>query len=205
MTSYVLAIDQGTTSSRAILFRADISIAAVAPAGIPAAFSGRRRGRARAGGHLDDDGRDLPRRAAQGRRHGQGHRRHRHHQSARDHAAVGPRHRTRRCIAPSSGRTGAPPTSARSSRPTVTKPAIRGQDRTSASIPISPAPSSPGCCDHVPGARDRAARGELAFGTVDTLSAVAAHRRQGARHRRHQRLAHAAVRHPHRRVGTTSC
>ena len=33
------------------------------------------------------------------------------------------------------------------------------------------------------------------------LSAVAADRRQGARHRRHQRLAHAAVQHPHRRVG----
>src|SRR6202046_4721351 len=30
VTSYVLAIDQGTTSTRAILFRADTSIAAVA-------------------------------------------------------------------------------------------------------------------------------------------------------------------------------
>ena len=33
------------------------------------------------------------------------------------------------------------------------------------------------------------------------LFAVAPHRRQGARHRRHQRLAHAAVQHPHRPVG----
>ena len=33
------------------------------------------------------------------------------------------------------------------------------------------------------------------------LSAVAADRRQGARDRRHQRLAHAAVQHPHRAVG----
>ena len=44
--SFVLAIDQGTTSSRAIVFRADISIAAHRAAGIPAAFSGLRLGRA---------------------------------------------------------------------------------------------------------------------------------------------------------------
>ena len=55
--------------------------------------------------------------------------------------------------------------------------------------------------DNVPGARARAERGELAFGTVDTLSAVAADRRRRARDRRHQRLAHLAVRHPHGRLG----
>ena len=38
MTSYVLAIDQGTTSSRAILFRADTSIAAVAQQEFPQHF-----------------------------------------------------------------------------------------------------------------------------------------------------------------------
>ena len=36
--SYVLAIDQGTTSSRAIVFRDDISIAAVAQAEFPQHF-----------------------------------------------------------------------------------------------------------------------------------------------------------------------
>ena len=36
--------------------------------------------------------------------------------------------------------------------------------------------------DHVPGARARAERGELMFGTVRLLSLVAAHRREGARH-----------------------
>ena len=41
--SFVLAIDQGTTSSRAIVFRSDISIAATAQ-GIPAALSGLRLG-----------------------------------------------------------------------------------------------------------------------------------------------------------------
>src|SRR3981189_928226 len=38
--SFVLAIDQGTTSSRAIVFRADISIAATAQAEFPQHFPG---------------------------------------------------------------------------------------------------------------------------------------------------------------------
>ena len=38
MTSYVLAIDQGTTSTRAIVFRADTSIAAVAQREFPQYF-----------------------------------------------------------------------------------------------------------------------------------------------------------------------
>ena len=37
------------------------------------------------------------------------------------------------------------------------------------------------------------------------LPDLAAHRRQGACDRCHQRLAHAALQHPHRRSGTTSC
>ena len=38
MAPYVLAIDQGTTSSRAILFRRDVSIAAVAQKEFPQHF-----------------------------------------------------------------------------------------------------------------------------------------------------------------------
>ncbi len=38
MTSYVLAIDQGTTSTRSILFRADTSIAAFAQREFPQYF-----------------------------------------------------------------------------------------------------------------------------------------------------------------------
>ncbi len=63
------------------------------PAGIPAAFSRIRLGRARAGGHLDLHRRHLPRGVEKSRPHGKGHRRHRHHQPARDHRGVGPRHR----------------------------------------------------------------------------------------------------------------
>ncbi len=35
MTSHILAIDQGTTSTRAIVFRADCTIAAIAQQEIP--------------------------------------------------------------------------------------------------------------------------------------------------------------------------
>jgi glycerol kinase len=38
MTSHALAIDQGTTSSRAIVFRADCTVAAIAQREIPQHF-----------------------------------------------------------------------------------------------------------------------------------------------------------------------
>ena len=44
-------------------------------------------------------------------------------------------------------------------------------------------------------------RGELAFGTIDTWLVSPAHRRPAPRDRPHQRLAHAAVRHPRARLG----
>ena len=102
-----LGIDQGTTSTRAILFRADTSIAAVAQQEFPQHFP--------ADGEVEHEPEDLwtttvatcrdaMQKAGASAR---GHRRHRHHQSARDHVAVGPRQRPRRCTAPSSGRTGA--------------------------------------------------------------------------------------------------
>ena len=55
--------------------------------------------------------------------------------------------------------------------------------------------------DSLDGLRARAARGEILFGTVDTLSDLAADRRQAARHRRQQRQPNAAVQHPHAGVG----
>ena len=55
--------------------------------------------------------------------------------------------------------------------------------------------------DNVDGARARAEAGELAFGTVDSLAALEAHRRPAAHHRRQQRVAHAAVQHPHAALG----
>ena len=54
-------------------------------------------------------------------------------------------------------------------------------------------------------ARRARKRASSCFGTIDTFPDLAADRRQGARHRRHQRLAHAALRHPQAATGTTSC
>ena len=47
--------------------------------------------------------------------------------------------------------------------------------------------------DHVPGVRERARRGEVLFGTVDTLACLEAHRRKGPCHGLYQRLPHHAV------------
>ncbi len=110
--SFVLAIDQGTTSSRAMVFRSDISIAAVAQQEFPQHFP--------ASGWVEHEPEDIwtstmhgvPRGAGEGRPEGQGHRRDRHHQPARDHRGVGPRHRPGRAPRHRLGRTAAPPTSA---------------------------------------------------------------------------------------------
>ena len=94
--SFVLAIDQGTTSSRAIVFRADISIAATAQQEFPQHFP--------ASGWVEHEPEDIWTSTIATCREAlkkagvtaQGHRRDRHHQPARDHRGVGPRHRPRR-------------------------------------------------------------------------------------------------------------
>ena len=164
--SHILAIDQGTTSSRAIVFRADISIASVAQQEFPQHFP--------ASGWVEHEPEDIwtstiavcreALKKANARR--QGHRRDRHHQPARNHRGVGPRHGARPCIAPSSGRTAAPPTSARSSRATATS--LRSQQKTGLIIdPYFSGTKVAWILDQVPGARKRAEAGELLFGTVD--------------------------------------
>ena len=55
--------------------------------------------------------------------------------------------------------------------------------------------------DNVKGARRRAEKGELLAGTIDTLPRLAADRRQGPRDRRDQRLAHAGLQHREERLG----
>jgi glycerol kinase len=77
MKTYILAIDQGTTSSRAILFRADCTIAALAQEEFPQHYP--------ASGWVEHEGDDLwqsvlamPRGDHGGRRRGARHRGHRH-------------------------------------------------------------------------------------------------------------------------------
>ncbi|MDZ7636744.1 MAG: FGGY-family carbohydrate kinase [Bryobacterales bacterium] len=79
------------------------------------------------------------------------------------------------------------------------------KDRPARSTRTSPAPSSPGSSTTCPARAPRAERGELAFGTVDSWLLWQLTGGARARHRRHQRLAHPAAQHPHRRPGTTSC
>ena len=58
--------------------------------------------------------------------------------------------------------------------------------------PTSPGPKIKWILDNVDGARERAEEGELAFGTMDTWVHLEPHRRRAARHRRDERVAHAA-------------
>ena len=63
MSDFILAIDQGTTSSRAIVFGGDQAINSSAQREFPQHYPGLRLGRARPGGHLADDARHGARRA----------------------------------------------------------------------------------------------------------------------------------------------
>ena len=56
-----------------------------------------------------------------------------------------------------------------------------------------------------PGRAARAENGDLAFGTIDSCAALAAHRRRGARDRRDERFPHAADRSERRAWDPTSC
>ena len=199
--THVLAIDQGTTSSRAIVFDAGLRHRRRGAGGVPAALPAARLGRARPRGHLAHGRRHLP------RRH-----RARRASTPADIAAIGitnqrettlvwdRAHRPADRTTPSSGRTAAPPTLRRAAR---RRPRADGHASAPAcsSTPTSPAPSSPGSST-TSRARARARRrGELALRHRRHLPDLAPDRRPRPRHRRHQRLAHAALQHPHAALG----
>ena len=130
---------------------------------------------------------------------------HRHHEPARDHGALGPQDGR---AAPPRDRLAGPAHGAPSARSCSADGAEAHGARSapaSCSTRTSPAPSSRGCSTTCTARGARAERGELAFGTIDTLARLQAHGRPAARHRRDQRLAHAALQHPHAATGTTSC
>ena len=133
---------------------------------------------------------------AQRRRRRPAHRRHRHHQPARDHAAVGPR---RRPAGRQRHRLAGPAHRAavrRSSRPPATS--LRCASGPAwCWIPTFRRPRSAWLLDNVAGLRARAEAGRDRLRHGRQLPDLAADRRQDARHRRHQRVAHAAVRPPH--------
>ena len=142
--TYILAIDQGTTSVPGDPVRRTAAGRGHRPGGVPPALPRHRLGRTRPRGPVVHRRRHRPRRAIEkagvdGRRH----RRHRHHQPARNHAGLGPRDRQARSTTPSSGRTAAPPTSA----PRLKEAGHERDDHRSApaccSTPTSRAPRSP--------------------------------------------------------------
>ena len=198
--THVLAIDQGTTSSRAIVFDANLAIVAAAQEEYPQHFP--RSGWVE---HDPDDiwssvaatCRGAIERAGILRRRPRGDR---HHQPARDDARLGARHRPparprhrlagpphRRPSAPSSARPGTSPWSPRA-------PA-------SSSTPTSPAPSS----SLAPRRPRRVARAgaprRAPLRHRRQLLDLAPDRRRAPRHRRHQRRPDPALRHPHGRLG----
>ena len=197
---HVLALDQGTTSSRAIVFDRDGRPVATAQREFRQIFPNP--------GWVEHDPEEIwttqiataVEALGAGLAAAAGRGRDRHHEPARDHDRVGPRDRPARgqrdrLAGPAHRRrsaTGCAPTARRTW--SASAPA-------SCSMPTSRAPRSRWILDNVPGARARAEAGKLAFGTVDTWLAAPPDQRPAPRHRPEQRLADAALQHPHRRVG----
>ena len=82
------------------------------------------------------------------------------------------------------------------------EPARARADRAWCSIPYFSATKIAGCSTTSPGLRARAEARRARVRHRRQLPDLAAHGRRGARHRRHQRVAHAALRHPRARVGS---
>ena len=204
MGTFILAIDQGTTSIARHRVRRASEHHRPRPAGVPAALPALRLGRAR------------PRRSLA---HGAGDLAHAPWTKPAFRRAISPasasptsaRRRwsgtarpASRSTTPSSGRTGAPRTSAHAEGRRATRRSSPPRPAC-CSTPISPAPRSPGSSTHVAGALRARGEGRARLRHRRQLPDLAPDRRQVACDRRHQRLAHAAARHPQRRTGTMTC
>ena len=200
---HVLAIDQGTTSTRAILFdRAARTVVASpsvssrsiirSPAGssMTPRTSGATRSRSRA--RRSQERRALDRIAAIGITN------QRETVVVWDRSTGEPIHRA---IVWQDRRTADVCAPLKAGGPRRGGPARR---RACCSIPISRRTKIAWILDHVAGARARAERGRARVRHDRQLPALAADRRRGSRDRRHQRLPHAALRHPRANAGTTT-
>jgi glycerol kinase len=191
----LLALDAGTTSSRAILFDERGAVLAVAQREFRQLYPQP--------GWVEHDAEEIWRTQIE--------------VAAECIAQSARRRRSRRSASPISARppwSGTAPPASRSQRDRVAGPphrcllrraARRGRtSRSSAhapascSIPTSPARSSL-AARHVPVEPRRS--GDLAFGTIDSWLIWNLTGGAHARHRRHERLAHAALRHPPLRLG----
>jgi hypothetical protein len=165
VSGFVLAIDQGTTSSRAIVFDGGQQIAGMGKMEFTQHFP--------ASGWVEHVPEEIwatccgaPRRRCVRPDSRRGHRRHRHHQPARDNDRLGPGDRQadpqRHRLAGPAHRADLREAQARRQEKMVTRKTGLLLD------PISPGTKVKWILDNVKGARKRAERGELAFGTVDT-------------------------------------
>ena len=161
---HVLAIDQGTTSTRAILFDADARAVAVAQRELDAALSGARLGRARPGADLAGHARRRARSA-------------RAASTASRVAAIGITNQRETVVVWDRATGRADPPRDRLAGPAhggrVRRVEGRGRgalvrDRTGLLLdPYFSATKIAWILDNVAGARERAERGELACGTID--------------------------------------
>ena len=167
MADFVLAVDQGTTSTRAIIFDGDGIAVAVAQREFPPDFSAPRLGRARSGRHLATTLATMREALAE------------RGLPASDIAAIGITNqrettliwdRTTRPRRSQRHRLAGPPHGRRlrGTRREGAEPLV--SERTGLLLdPYFSATKIGWMLDHVEGARARAERGELAFGTVDTF------------------------------------
>ena len=185
MSRYVLALDQGTTSSRAIVFDRGGPRGGHGAAGVSADLSAARARRARPGGRSGGRSSQTARDAmAQAGAMAARHRRDRRHQPARDDRALGPRDRTsgrqrHRLAEPRDA-----PASATALKAAGHEPTVARARPASCSTPTSPASKIKHLLDTTDGlAGPRRARRD-ALRHHRHVSHLAAHRRPCARDRR---------------------
>ena len=191
---HVLALDQGTTSSRAIVFDRAGTTGRRGAAGVPAGLPLPRPRDPRPRGHLAEPARGGARGRGRGARRGGRHRRPRHHQPARDDRSSGSARRAAPWRRPSSGRAASPRSAARG----FARPGHEPRIRALTGLPLDAYFSGPKIAhilDSEPGLR-RPCRGRRALlRDGRQLPRLAPDRRPAARHRRLQRQPDAALRH----------
>ena len=167
MADYVLAIDQGTTSTRAIVFDHAGKVVVDRPARARADLPEGRMGRARPGGDLAQRPRGDRPGAVEGRHHPARHRRGRHHQPARDDGRLGQDDRQARLQRDRlAGH--AHPVDRRPPRGATAASSASSRRSACRCPPTSPAPRSSGSSRTSTAPARRRTRGELLFGTTDT-------------------------------------
>ena len=206
MTGHVLAIDQGTTSSRAIVFDGDMKVVASAQKEFTQHYPGIRLGRARSRGNL---GIASSATCRDGAEEGQA-------RAPPTSPAIGITNQRETVVIwdtsdrqadPQRHRLAGPPHRRRSAQK-LKRQGLEPKFTQKTGLLLDPYFSGTKIAwllDNVKGARAARRARRAAVRHRRQLPDLAADRRQGACHRCDQRLAHAALQHRDERAGTTSC